>query len=139
MLYWKNSLKETVGFQLRKPLHNTVESKLHLRKLSFSYFQKTANFRLITLRSTRTEMLSNKAAFKTLSKLTEKHLCQSLFFNQVSELINLHFVFCLSQCYIHKTWNFIKKGTLTQVFSCDFCIISKKNFLNRTYLVASAN
>ena len=28
--------------------------------------------------------------------------------------------------------NFIKKGTLTQVFSCEFCEISKETFSNKT-------
>ena len=32
--------------------------------------------------------------------------------------------------------NFIKKETLVQVFSCEFCEISKNNFLYRTPLVA---
>ena len=29
-------------------------------------------------------------------------------------------------------YNFIKKETLTQVFSCEFCEISKNTFLHRT-------
>ena len=32
--------------------------------------------------------------------------------------------------------NFIKKETLTQVFSCEFCEISKNTFFYRTPLVA---
>ena len=42
---------------------------------------------------------------RTFTKFTEKHLCQSLFFN-----------------------NFIKKETLAQVFSCEFCEISKNTY-----------
>ena len=34
--------------------------------------------------------------------------------------------------------NFIKKETLTQVFSCEFCEISKNTFLYRTPLVAAS-
>ena len=34
--------------------------------------------------------------------------------------------------------NFIKKGTLTQVFSCEFCEISKNTFLHCTPLVAAS-
>ena len=34
--------------------------------------------------------------------------------------------------------NFIKKGTLTQVFSCEFCDISKNTSLHRTPLVAAS-
>ena len=33
--------------------------------------------------------------------------------------------------------NFIKKGTLAQVFSCEFCEISKNTFFYRTPLVAA--
>ena len=34
--------------------------------------------------------------------------------------------------------NFIKKETLAQVFSCEFCEISKKTFFDRTPLVAAS-
>ena len=37
-----------------------------------------------------------------------------------------------------KACNFIKKETLAQVFSCEFCEISKNIFLNRTSLVAAS-
>ena len=30
-----------------------------------------------------------------------------------------------------KGWNFIKKETLAQMFSCEFCEISKNNFLTK--------
>ena len=36
------------------------------------------------------------------------------------------------------TINFIKKETLAQVFSCEFCEISKNTFLYRTPLVAAS-
>ena len=49
-----------------------------------------------------------KHLWKHLRKHLRKHLCQSLFFN--------------------KACNFIKKETLTQVFSCEFCEISKNTF-----------
>ena len=39
---------------------------------------------------------------------------------------------------IIKLCNFIKKETLTQVFSCEFCEISKNTFLHRTPLVAAS-
>ena len=38
----------------------------------------------------------------------------------------------------HKACNFIKKETLAQVFSCEFCEISKKTFFYRTHLVAAS-
>ena len=46
-------------------------------------------------------------------------LYQSLFFNKVAG-------------------NLIKKETLAQVLSCEFCNISKNTFLNRTALVAAS-
>ena len=50
-----------------------------------------------------------KGALRNFAKFTEKHLCQSLFSNKVAGLFN-------------------KKETLTQVFSCEFCEISKSIF-----------
>ena len=37
-----------------------------------------------------------------------------------------------------KVCNFIKKETLAQVFSCEFCKISKNIFLHRAFLVAAS-
>ena len=51
-----------------------------------------------------------KVVLRNLTKFTGKHLCQSLSFN------------CRPQA------NFIKKETLAQVFSCEFCKISKNTF-----------
>ena len=51
-----------------------------------------------------------------------KHLCQSLFFNKVADLRS-----------------FIKKGTLSQVFSCEFCEIFKNTFFNWTPPVAASD
>ena len=53
-----------------------------------------------------------KSVLRNFTKFTWKHLCQSLF------------------C------NFIEKETLTQVFSCEFCEISKNTLSYRTPLVA---
>ena len=48
---------------------------------------------------------------RNFAKFTGKHPCQSLFFNKVAGL-----------------GNFIKKETLAQGFSCEFCEISKNTF-----------
>ena len=37
-----------------------------------------------------------------------------------------------------EAWNFSKKETLLQVFSCEFCEISKNIFFDRTPLVAAS-
>ena len=49
------------------------------------------------------EVFCEKVVLRNFAKFTGKHLCQSLFFNNVAE-------------------------TLAQVFSCEFCEISKNTF-----------
>ena len=56
-------------------------------------------------------MFYTKGVLRNFTKLTGKHLCQSLFFNKV---------------------------TLAQMFSCEFCKISKNTFLHRIVLVAAS-
>ena len=65
-------------------------------------------------------MLRKKGVLRNFAKFTGKRLCQSLFFNKVAG-----------------AYNFIKKETLAQVFSCEFREISKSTFLHRTPLVAA--
>ena len=72
-------------------------------------------------RSSRPEVFCKKGALINFTKLTGKHLCQSLFFNKVAEACN-----------------FIKKETLAQVFSCESCEISKNTLSYRTALVAAS-
>ena len=73
-------------------------------------------------RSSRPEVFCKKGVLGNFAKFTGKHLCQSLFFNKVAG----------GAC------NFIKKETLAQVFSCEFCEISKNTFSQRTPLVAAS-
>ena len=61
-----------------------------------------------SIRNSHQRYFVRKGALRNFAKFTGKHFCQSLFFNKVA-------VFC----------NFIKKETLAQVFSCEFCEISK--------------
>ena len=63
-------------------------------------------------RSSRPEVLCKKGVLKYFSKLTGKHLSQSLFFN--------------------------KAVTLAQVFSCEFCEIFKNIFFTE-HLLATAS
>ena len=58
---------------------------------------------------------------RKFAKFTGRHLCQSLSFNKVAGLI----------C------NFIKKETVIQVFSCEFCEFSMNTFFRRTLMAAS--
>ena len=61
-----------------------------------------------------------KGVLKNFATFTGKHRCQSLFFNNVAAC------------------NFIKKETLTQVFSCEFYEISKNTFFHTTRPVAAS-
>ena len=45
---------------------------------------------------------------------------------------------CARVSFFNKVPNFIKKETLAQVFSCEFCEILKNTFLHRTPLVAAS-
>ena len=68
-------------------------------------------------------MFCEKGVLRNFAKFTGKHLCQSLFF-----LIKLQASVC----------NFIIKGALGQVFSCEFCEISQNTFSHRTAPVAAS-
>ena len=70
-----------------------------------TFFKLLELSRFITLlyRSSRPEVFCKKCVLENSAKFTELHLCQSLFFNKV------------------EAYNFIKKETLGQVFSCEFC------------------
>ena len=60
-------------------------------------------------RSSHMRCSVKKDVFKNFAKFTRKHLCQRLFFNKVAGQV----------------YNFIKKESLVQVLSCEFCEISK--------------
>ena len=53
-------------------------------------------------------------ALKNFAKFTEKYLCQRLFYNKAADL---------------RPATFIKRETLAQVFSREFCEIFNNNFL----------
>ena len=62
------------------------------------------------------EVFCKKGVLRNFAKFTGKHLCQSLFFSRPQPC------------------NFIKKGAVAQVFSCEFCEISRSTFFYRTPL-----
>ena len=64
-------------------------------------------------RSSLPEVFCKRCVLRNFAIFTGKHLCQSL-------------------C------NFVKQETLAQVFSCEFCEISKNTFFHRTPLVAAS-
>ena len=63
-----------------------------------------------------------KGVLRNYAKITGKHLCQSLFFNKVAG----------------RSSTLLKKKTLAQVFSCEFCEIFKNTFFTE-YLWATAS
>ena len=73
------------------------------------------------IRSSCSEVFCKKGALNNFIKLTGKHMCQSHFFNNRPPACN-----------------FIKKGTLAQVLSCEFCKIFKKTFF-KEHLWANAS
>ena len=68
-------------------------------------------------RSSCPEVFYRKGVFRNFAIFTGKHLCKGLFFNTVAGL---------------------KKETLGQVFSCEFCKISGNTFFYRTLLEATS-
>ena len=66
-------------------------------------------------------MFCKKGVLRNFEKIIGKHLCQSHLFNKVADLRP-------------KACNFIKKETLAQVFSYEFCEISKSTYFYRTPL-----
>ena len=76
-------------------------------------------------RSSRPEVFCKTGIIRNFAKFTGKHLCQSLFLNKVPGLRP-------------SAYNFNKKETLAQAFSCEFCEISKNTFCYRAALVATS-
>ena len=70
-----------------------------------------------TSRSSRQRCSVKKGVLRNFLKFTEKHLCQSLFFNKVAG----------SAC------NFIKKETLAQLFPVNFTKFLRTPFSQNTY------
>ena len=73
------------------------------------------------LRSNHRKYSVKKGVLRNFVKFTGKHFYQSLFFNKV------------------KACNFMKKENLAQVFSCEFCEISKNTFFTEHPLATASN
>ena len=114
--------------QTLNPLSASFTKWLNTLKVylsSFDYFAGLAlkgltqkNWRLqycrLCLRSSHQKCSLKKGVLENFAKFIGKHLCQGLFFNKV------------------EAFNFIKKETLTQVFSCEFCEVFNNTFLQNT-------
>ena len=93
-------------------------------------------YELYSNRSNHWRCSVGRGVVRNFAKFTGKHLCQILFFNKLAGLVleslfnkapgltASHFIKRLQQ----KACNFIKKETLAQVFSWEFCEISNNTF-----------
>ena len=84
-----------------------------------SYLKNTEMFWSPNTRSSRPEVFCEKDVFKKFAKFTGKYLCQNLFFVTLQASV-------------------LKKETLAQVFSCEFCEIFKNIYFYRTPLVTAS-
>ena len=98
-VYWK-CMKLDISLTCKKsPCFLPVKTKETKKETK----QKTLSF----IRSSRPEVFCKKGVLRNLTKLTRKHLFQSLFFHKVAGL---------------RPETLLKK-TLAQVLSCEFCKI----------------
>ena len=77
----------------------------------------------VLLRSSHWRCSVRKGVLRNFAKFTGKHLCQSLFLNKVAG----------SGC------SFIKKETLSHMFSCEFCEISLNTFFTEHIRTAASD
>ena len=117
------SLKQSVSCFNNKLLTkklNTKQLSLSCNKDHITYVIVKKYFVTIS-RSSHPEVLCKKGVLRNFAKFRGKHLRQSLFLKNVAG----------------QACNFIKKETLAQVFSCEFCKISKNIFSYRIPPVAA--
>ena len=89
-LFFVANTKIIFGYNIATPLYKHLLNSLLMQKQSPEVFRK-------------------KSVLRNFAKFTEKHLCQSLFFNKVAGLRQL--------C-----------QTLAQVICCEFCEMFKNTF-----------
>ena len=98
-------------------------------------FSKLVKIRLFkfscndSYRSSLPEVFCKDGVIRNFVKFAGKHLCQSFFFNKVAGL---------RPATLLKNILWLKKITLVQVFSCEFCEISKNTFSYRKPPVAAS-
>ena len=85
------------------------------KKIPNCFMRKYSKRKLDYIRSSRPEVFCQKCVLRNFAKFTRKQGTESLF-----------------------QFSFIKKETLTQVFSYEFCEISKNTSFHRTPLVAAS-
>ena len=111
--YYPNSV-------LRLICHENMQTNKYNNDFGFSNCKECTDS--LNYKSSRPDVFCQKGVLRNFAKVTGKHMCQSLFFNKVAG----------GAC------NFIKIETMAQVFSCEFCEISKNTIFYRTPLVAAS-
>ena len=122
-LAWSQTYSETYFILLNWIYFNIVYRLVTFPVSSATHSYTPSDCFLFSfLRNSLPEVFCKNVVLKNFAVFTGKHLCQSLFFNKVAGAAS----------------NFIKKETLAQVFSCEFCKIFKKSFSYRTPPVAAS-
>ena len=108
-----------------KKLLQQIKNSFAVTKSIISIFFQSLSLPLsIHCRKQPPEEFCKKSVLKIPTECTGRHLCHGLFINKVAGLLPL-------------ACNFIKKQTLTRVFSCEFCEIFKNTFFYKTSPVAA--
>ena len=100
------------------------KSWLRLRRFWSSWIHDLNQTYLRRSRSCHCRCSVRKGVPRNFAKFSGKHLCQSLFINKVVGL---------------RSATLLKKETLAQLFSCQFCKISKEHPFYRTPLAAASD
>ena len=118
---WK--FQEHLFYRARPDNCFCVSASLQLfENLGFTVFQNVlSSLTLLTSGSSLPEVFCRKGVLRNFAKFTGKRLWQSLFFNKVT-----------GEC------NSIKRETLSQVFSWEFCEIYKNAFFYRIPLLTAS-
>ena len=90
--------------------------------LKWYYLKIRALHEIMKNRNSHQKRYVRKGVLRNFVKFSGKRMCQSLFFNKVTSL---------------RPCNIIKKEILAEVFSCEFCEISKNTFSCRAPPVAA--
>ena len=130
-LYWNRTLAWVFSYKSAEYFQNAfckdTPGRLHLLVLSSVTCSSAIEEKQVvessagtprqhaTTRSSRPEVLCKKGVLRNFAKFIGKHLCQNLFFNKVA----------LAE-------------TLVQVFTCEFCEISKNTFSYKTTPVVAS-
>ena len=107
------------------------ERCIMLTETNSTYFYR---LELSSNRSSHREVFSKKVFLEILQKSQENTCAKVCFLKKLQATVKVSFLIKLQA----KTCKFIKKETLIQVFSCEFCKNSKNTFSYRTPPVAAS-